>query len=146
MSDESNKENTSSATSHESKAASAPAKDSAKESSNKVESSSNWALGLAIIIIGGLLLAKNLGFDWAFLYFQHWWALFILLAAIPPLQSAFNNYRKSGWSSAVANSLISAGAIVILALLFLLNLSLWTWWPVFIIVAGLMVMAGQRNS
>ncbi len=128
----------------ESSKPSAPDGDNA--SKKLVDSGSNWALGLAIVIIGGLLLARNLGFNWAFLYFQHWWALFILLAAIPPLQSAFTNYQKAGWSPAVANSLISAGAIVILALLFLLNLSLLTWWPVFIIVAGLMVIAGQRNS
>lgn len=133
---------------HNENAAAPKQQDSAdsKAPAKSSESSSNWALGLAIVIIGGLLLARNLGFNWAFLYFQHWWALFILLAAIPPLQSAFTNYQKAGWSPAVANSLISAGAIVILALLFLLDLSLWTWWPVFLIVAGLMVIAGQRNS
>jgi len=116
------------------------------DSAKPVQANSNWSLGLVIIVIGFLLLARNLGFDWDFLYFHNWWAVFILLAAIPPLQSAFSQFQRSGWSGGVASSLISAGAIILLSLLFLLNLSLWTWWPVFIIVAGLMVISGRREG
>jgi hypothetical protein len=48
--------------------------------------SSNWPLGLAIVVIGGLLLARNLGFELFFLDFHNWWAFFIFLAAIGPFQ------------------------------------------------------------
>jgi hypothetical protein len=51
--------------------------------------SSGWPLGLAVVVIGGLLLARNLGFELFFLDFHNWWAFFILLAAIGPLQQAF---------------------------------------------------------
>ena len=109
-------------------------------------SNSNWALGLAIVVIGGLLLARNLGVDLAFLKFHNWWAMFILLAAIAPLQQAFSHYRRGGWSNAVANSLVSAGAIVMLALVFLMDLSLWTWWPVFLIAGGLLLITSSRSN
>jgi len=106
----------------------------------------NWPLGLAIIVIGGLLLARNLGFELFFLDFHNWWAFFILLAAIGPLQQAFSFYRKEGMGAAVANSLVSAGTIVFIALLFLLDLSFWTWWPIFVIIGGLYMMTSRSRN
>jgi hypothetical protein len=107
--------------------------------------SSNWALGLSIVVIGGLLLARNLGVDLFFLHFHNWWAFFILLAAISPLQQAFSFYRKNGMGAPVLNSLASAGAIVFISLIFLLDLSFSTWWPVFIILCGVYVMSSRNR-
>jgi uncharacterized membrane protein YjjP (DUF1212 family) len=104
----------------------------------------NWPLGLAVAVIGGLLLARNLGYELFFLDFHNWWAFFILLAAIGPLQQAVSFYRKEGFSASVVNSLVSAGAIVFIALLFLLDLSFYTWWPVFVIVGGLYMMTNRN--
>lgn len=108
--------------------------------------SNNWPLGLAIVVIGGLLLARNLGFELFFLNFHNWWAFFILLAALGPLQQAVSFYRKEGLSAAVVNSLVSAGAIVFIALMFLLDLSFGTWWPIFVIIGGLYVMTNRNRS
>lgn len=105
----------------------------------------NWPLGLAIVVIGGLLLARNLGYELFFLDFQNWWAFFIMLAAIGPLQQAFSVYRKEGFSAAVANSLVSAAAIVFIALIFLLDLSFFKWWPVFVIIGGLYMMTNRNR-
>jgi hypothetical protein len=107
--------------------------------------SSNWPLGLAVVVIGGLLLARNLGFELFFLDFHNWWAFFILLAAIGPLQQAFSFYRKEGLGAAVANSLVSAGAIVFIALMFLLDMSFGTWWPIFVIIGGLYMMTSRSR-
>lgn len=107
--------------------------------------SSNWALGLSIVVIGGLLLARNLGMDLFFLNFHNWWAFFILLAAISPLQQAVSFYRKEGMGASVLNSLASAGAIIFIACIFLLNLSFTTWWPVFIILCGVYVMTSRNR-
>jgi hypothetical protein len=109
-------------------------------------SGSNWPLGLAIVVIGGLLLARNLGFELFFLDFHNWWAFFILLAALGPLQQALSFYRKEGLSAAVVNSLVSAGAIVFIALMFLLDLSFGTWWPIFVIIGGLYMMTNRNRS
>lgn len=108
--------------------------------------SSNWPLGLAIVVIGGLLLARNLGFELFFLDFHNWWAFFILLAAIGPLQQAFSFYRKEGLGAAVANSLVSAGAIIFIAMMFLLDLSFGTWWPIFVIIGGLYMMTSRNRN
>ena len=107
--------------------------------------SSNWPLGLAVVVIGGLLLARNLGFELFFLHFHNWWAFFILLAAIGPLQQAFSFYRKEGLGVAVANSLVSAGTIVFIALMFLLDMSFGTWWPIFVIIGGLYMMTSRNR-
>ena len=107
---------------------------------------SNWPLGLAIVVIGGLLLARNLGFEFFFLNFHNWWAFFILLAAIGPLQQALSFYRKEGFGAAVVNSLVSAGAIIVIAVMFLLDLSFWVWWPVFVIIGGLYMMTSRNRS
>lgn len=108
--------------------------------------SSNWPLGLAVVVIGGLLLARNLGFELFFLDFHNWWAFFILLAAIGPLQQAFSFYRTEGLGAAVANSLVSAGAIVFIALMFLLDMSFGTWWPIFVMIGGLYMMTSRDRS
>ncbi len=112
------------------------------ESSSK-SSSSTWALGLAVSVIGGLLLAKNLGVELFFLDFHNWWAFFILLAAIGPLQLAVRSYGREGFGPATLNALVTAGAIVFIALIFLLDLSFSVWWPVFIIIGGLYMMTNR---
>lgn len=122
----------------------AEAPSDAKISGAKI-SSSSWALGLAVVIIGGLLLAKNLGVDLFFLDFHHWWAFFILLAAIGPLQLAYRCYQREGAGMAMWNALVTAGSIIFVALIFLLDLSFGTWWPVFIIIGGLYMITGRKN-
>lgn len=107
--------------------------------------STNWPLGLAIVVIGGLLLARNLGYELFFLDFHNWWAFFILLAAIGPLQQALTFYKREGLSAAVVNSLVSAGAIIFIALMFLLDLSFTTWWPIFVIIGGLYTMTNRNR-
>lgn len=105
--------------------------------------SGTWALGLAIVLVGGVLLARNLGVDFFFLHLDNWWALFILVAAVGPLQQAYVIYRREGWSMSVANSLVSAAFILAIALIFLLDLSFFTWWPIFVILGGLSMMTNR---
>lgn len=104
---------------------------------------SNWPLGLAIVLIGGVLLARNMGVDLFFLNLHNWWALFILVLAIGPLQQAYVALRREGLGLPVANSLVSAASIIFVALIFLLDLSFFLWWPVFLIMAGLYVMTNR---
>jgi hypothetical protein len=68
-----------------------------------------------------------------------------LLAAIGPLQHAFSTFYREGFNSAVANSLVSAGAIVFVALIFLLDLSFTVWWPVFVIIGGLFMVTSRSR-
>lgn len=115
------------------------------KNAKKASSSNGWALGVAIIAIGAILLARNLGIDFFFLEFDNWWAIFILLAAIGPLQHAYSTFTKEGFTNAVANSLVTTGAIVFVALLFLMDLSFMVWWPVFVIIGGLYMLTSRSN-
>lgn len=107
--------------------------------------SHNWTLGLAIMVIGGLLLARNLGVELPFLSFHNWWAFFILLAAIGPLQQAYISFRTEGVGTSMFNSLISAAIIIFVALIFLADLSFKIWWPVFVILGGLYMMTNRSR-
>lgn len=114
-------------------------------SNSKSTVSSNWAFGVAVIIIGLLLLARNLGIELFFLDFHNWWAFFILAAAINPLFNAWKGYQQGGFSQSVFNALISGGTIVFIALIFLLDLSLGVWWPSFIIIGGLYMLTSNKS-
>jgi hypothetical protein len=103
----------------------------------------HFSLGIAIVFIGLILLAKNLGYEFFFLNYNNWWAVFILVAAVGPLTSAFSHYQKSGFGYSVANHLVSAGAIIFIALLFLLDLRWQLWWPMFIIIGGLYLITNK---
>jgi hypothetical protein len=107
--------------------------------------SSSWVFGLAVVIIGGLLLAKNLGVELFFLDFHNWWAFFILAAAIQPLAQSWQIYKTEGFSHNMLNCLVSGSTIVFIALIFLLDLSLGTWWPSFIIIGGLYMMTSGKR-
>lgn len=107
--------------------------------------SSNGVFGLAVVVIGGLLLARNFGLDLFFLDFHNWWAFFILAAAVNPLLNAYHSFKSDGLNQNTFNCLVSGSTIVFIALIFLLDLSLITWWPSFIIIGGLYMMTrGKR--
>ncbi len=107
--------------------------------------SSNWLFGLVVVAIGGLLLARNLGIELFFLDFHNWWAFLILAAAVNPLFNAWKSFRIEGLSHNTLNSLVSGSTIVFIALIFLLDLSLMTWWPSFIIIGGLYMMTSVKR-
>ena len=95
--------------------------------------------GLAIIVVGLVFLADNFGIRLPLFAWQNWWALFIIVGAAAPLDRALQRYRNVGTLDAqVVNSLLSALAIVMVALMFLLDLSFGRWWPLFLILGGLL--------
>lgn len=112
----------------------------------RATSNSGWALGLVIVFIGALLLARNLGINLAIFEYDNWWAIFILLASLAPLVRALKLVMRSGWSMDVANALVSAAAIIVLGLLLLLDLSVLVWWPVFLIIGGLYMMTNRTRE
>ena len=101
---------------------------------------------LVVIAAGMVFLLDNLGVDLAVVHLQNWWAWLILVAAISPLSRAWQHYRRTGAVDAmVANSLFAAGAIAMVAMIFILEMSWAQWWPVFVIYGGLsMLTRGSR--
>ncbi len=103
---------------------------------------------LLVIAVGVFFLLGNFGVDLGFLDFHNWWAWFILLAAIAPLSQALQRYRRVGtFDGVVLRSLLSATAIAMVALMFILELSWARWWPIFVIYGGLcMLTRGPKTK
>lgn len=101
---------------------------------------------VAIIAIGLLFLANNLGYNLAFLDRGNGWAVIILLAAFAPLTHAYERYRAVGKVDAeVAYSMLSAAGVVLVGVLFLFELDWGTWWPLFVILGGLFTLIPRRR-
>ena len=105
---------------------------------------SGLTTGLVVIAIGVAFLLWNCGLRLPFMHYQNWWALFILVGAVGPLSYALRRYReKRKFDGMIMHSLLSAVAIVVVALMFLLNLDWTRWWPVFIIIGGLYMLVNH---
>lgn len=106
-------------------------------------------MGLIVIAIGVLFLLQNFGVLLPFMQYHNWWALFILIGAVGPLSYALQRYRSQNkLDGVVLHSLVSAAAIVTVALFFLLELDWNRWWPLFIVFGGLWMLANdwKRDS
>ncbi len=103
--------------------------------------------GLILILIGLVFLADNLHVDLPLFGWHNWWALFILIGAASPAGRAIDRYRSVGAIDAqVVHSMLSALAVVTVALIFLLDASFALWWPVFLVLGGLsMLVAGGKR-
>jgi len=105
--------------------------------------------GAAAIAIGLVFLADNFGIDLPLFDWHNWWALFILLGAAPSVARGFDRYRQVGTIDAqVAHAAVSALAIATVALIFLLDASFAQWWPIFLVIGGLSMLAsgGSRKD
>ncbi|MEW9623749.1 LiaF transmembrane domain-containing protein [Rhodanobacter geophilus] len=102
---------------------------------------------LLVVAVGLIFLCGNLGVQLPFLDWANWWAWFILLGAAWPLSEAWERYRAVGTvDGAVAQSLLSALAVAMVAMIFILDLSWAKWWPLFVIYGGLcMLVHGPRR-
>lgn len=104
-------------------------------------------MGLVVIAIGLVFLMHNFGIRLPFMEYRNWWALFILVAAVGPVSHALQRFRAQGRiDKGVLCSLLSASAIVLVAMMFLLDLSWDLWWPLFIIYGGLWMLVRGGNG
>lgn len=120
----------------------------ATEPFNPPPSTFRWRLfpAVAIIAIGLLFLANNLGYNLAWFDHGNWWAVIILLAAFAPLTHAYERYRVVGRIDAeVMYSVLSASGVALVGVLFLFELDWRTWWPLFVILGGLFTLIPHRH-
>lgn len=97
-----------------------------------------WIAGVVLILLGLVFLLQNIGgFS-----LQNWWAIFILIPALGSFASAWNAYQVSGgFSRAVRGPLIGGLFLTTIALIFLFNISFGIYWPVLLILGGLLILA-----
>lgn len=97
---------------------------------------------VVVIAIGVLFLTRNLGVAMPFFDTRNWWAWLILVAAVAPLARAVELYRANGgFNGAVLHHLFVAAAVIAVAGMFLLDLDWRQWWPLFVILGGVNMLA-----
>jgi hypothetical protein len=96
-----------------------------------------WIGGAILILLGVVFLLQNMGIP----FLANWWAVFILIPAFWAFVAAWDSYRDNGrLTRGGAGSLAGGSLLTILALVFLLNLNLGLFWPVLLIVGGLVLL------
>jgi hypothetical protein len=96
-----------------------------------------WIAGAILILLGIVFLAQNLGVSG--IYFNNWWAVFILIPALGAFERGIHYYREAGNQlTGQARSAFFSGSILLLVtVIFLFNLN-WTYvGPIVLILAGL---------
>lgn len=94
-------------------------------------------LGLLLVVIGFLFLMEQIGnFS-----FQNWWALFILIPAFGSFSTAWYAFRRNSRVNEGVRAGLGGGLIIFtVAVMFLFNLDWRVWWPLMILVPGLVVL------
>ncbi|NQU31221.1 MAG: hypothetical protein HQ525_11190 [Anaerolineae bacterium] len=102
--------------------------------------------GLVLIAIGVIFLVMQ----YSNIYFNNWWALFILIPVFGAWSRAVNIFRESGEITEESIQVVMGSLFpLFVAAIFLFNLDWGRVWPGFIIIAGLNALArgwGQQSD
>jgi hypothetical protein len=102
-----------------------------------------WMGGATLILVGLILLAGELTGH----RLQNWWAFFILIPAFGFFASAWGLYQREQHLTSVVRGPLFAGILLTcVALVFLLQLDLSRYWPIFIILGGVAALASALNQ
>ena len=109
---------------------------------NRYAGGLGWLVGLILVVIGGLYLLNELGF---MTELTNWWALFLLVPAVVILSTALGAFRRNGgrWTPAVVFPLLGSLLLAGLTAAFLFGFDYGWLWSLFLIGAGLLLLAGQ---
>lgn len=107
-----------------------------------------WIGGLVLITVGVLFMLNNYG---VIPTLTNWWALFLLLPGLGILSAALGAYRRNGgqWTMEVTGPFVGGVLFLGMTTVFLFELNYSWLWPLFLIAAGLLLLAGsffQRTS
>lgn len=93
--------------------------------------------GLILILAGFLLLLQHFtDFE-----FRNWWALFLLIPALGALSTGWLIYQNTGHiNESVRGSLNGSLLLLTIAVMFLANLDWAIWWPLVLIVPGMILL------
>ena len=99
-----------------------------------------WFAGLILIVMGTLYLLNEAGYLPSF---TNWWALFILLPGVGVLSAAIGAYRQNGGHLTGEVIGLFLGSLLFLGItaVFLFELNFSWFWPLFLIGAGLLLIA-----
>jgi hypothetical protein len=96
-----------------------------------------WIVGVILILLGATFLLQNLGLP----FLPNWWALFILIPSFWAYVAALDTYQDNGRLTRGGASSLTVGILLtILAFIFLLNLNTSLYWPILLLVGGLVLL------
>ncbi len=96
-----------------------------------------WVGGVLLVLLGVIFLLQNLGIQ----VLANWWALLILFPAYWSYAASWNIYHNNGRMTQGAASLLTVGVLLtVLTLIFLLNLAFGAFWPILLIIGGLLLL------
>lgn len=104
-----------------------------------------WLVGVVLIAIGLVYLLTNSGI---MSNLTNWWALFLLIPAAAILSAAVGAYRHNGgqWTMAVVGPLLGSLLLAGLSAALLFGFDYGWLWPLFLIAAGFLLLAGTFLS
>jgi len=100
---------------------------------------SSWMIGVVLILLGLAFLLERAG---VISMLGNWWSIFIYLAAFASLANAWRSYRAHEFGSNASGSLVWGLVLVVVASIFMFNLSWDMWWPAIVIAIGAGIVAG----
>jgi hypothetical protein len=96
-----------------------------------------WFGGVILVLLGVIFLMQSLGYP----VLANWWAIFILIPAFWAFVAAWNNYQDHGRFTRGAVSALTIGVLfTLLAGIFLFNLAIGIFWPILLIIGGLVIL------
>ncbi|MEN8240335.1 MAG: hypothetical protein ABFS17_00305 [Chloroflexota bacterium] len=100
----------------------------------------NWAVGIALILVGGLYLLHT--FDIIRLVVGNWWAVFILIPGLNMMLKGFRDFRNTGSRSA-RNTGFWGMILILAAFSFFIGIS-WNYlFPIFLIGIGIFILLSK---
>ena len=98
--------------------------------------------GALLLAIGVLYMLQVLGL---LPPFSNWWAMFLLLPALGCFSAAIGAYRRhENWAGQALGLVIAGLLFVGLAAVFFFDLDIRWFGPLFLIVAGILLLVGVR--
>jgi hypothetical protein len=96
-----------------------------------------WFGGVVLIVLGVVFLLQNMGIP----FLTNWWALFILIPAFWAYVSAWDIYQDNGQLTRRGTGSLTMGILLtLLAFVFLFDLTIGIYWPVLLILGGLVLL------
>jgi hypothetical protein len=102
----------------------------------------SWYTGVAIIIVGLIFLLNRTG---GYPAGGRWWALFLVLAAVPLLERAWRRSRAGEPPARIASLVSSALLVLAVAGVFFFGVPWGRAWPIFVIIAGVATLFRTRQ-
>jgi hypothetical protein len=118
----------------------------ARRAARRMSGQGAWIVGAILILLGGVFLLQNLGVTG--MYFNNWWALFILIPAFGAFERGLHSYREAGnqLTSGARNGFFTGSILLLVTIVFLFNLD-WTYvGPIILVVAGVAILASTMLS